>query len=79
MVAWNQTGSVYSSWNNSQLYIYHNICILPSTVVSRQKWEGTEADPLRPGDDSSQSTAFTSIESAEGENPAYVSWAKLMP
>lgn len=38
--------------------------------------EGTEADPLSPGDDSSHSTAFTSIESAEGENPAYVSWAK---
>lgn len=65
-----QWSTVYLS---QYLHFTIHLCVLTERGAAQ---EGAEADPLGPGDDCSHRTAFTSIESAEGENPAYVSWAK---
>lgn len=69
--------TVLKQWSTVYLSQYLHFTIhlcVPMEIGAAQ--EGAEADPLGPGDDCSHRTAFTSIESAEGENPAYVSWAK---
>lgn len=62
------------------MYFYRNICMLPSSAVSQRVGEKratsstTEADPLwLVNHDGLRSLEFRkSIESAQGENPAYV-------
>lgn len=75
---WKQTGEG-SSWKNGQPYIYRNICILPSTVVSQQNRSSTQGRWSRSSwfwlRQFTQCCIYINRK-CSGENPAYVSWAK---
>lgn len=72
----NLTGEMHRSWNNGQLYIYLNICILPSTALSQQNRTRVLKHIVLAWWRQFTQWCIYINRKCRGENPAYVSWAK---